>query len=147
MNHPIYLNTQGKHTLVINGKDVLLYTNFSVIGLFVFEHEVIIITDDMDLHNTSVADSYRENRQGNMIAFTTQGELLWTYDDIAHDPLHFPFSGGYVANDDNKAFFANYFQIEFDPNHAYFVATDNAEGHTIIDVTANKWLARVAYRT
>ena len=140
-----YVNLE-KTFFKINGRDMQKEINTSIHTLAVGSSAVLVVTDDPDLHNKSVSDSYRPNRIGNLMAFDANGDLLWRINDLYND-VHFPFCGGHFASKEEREHFSKWHQIDFDPNHEYFIGLTYADEHYIIDLTSQKLVARKVLRT
>ena len=138
--------TNEKHELWINGRDVLREIDADVISLSVLRSAVVIVVDDPDLHGKSVADSYRSDREGNVFAFTHQGELAWTIHDLA-SPLHFPFCAGSPLSQEERELYQKWYRIAFEQTHEYYVARNAADGHFLIDLTDQRLLAQITQRS
>ena len=130
--------------MYINNKIVYENAEAKVISISICLSSIILILDAEEL-KFPVIKSYREKGVGNMLSFSYDGVLLWKADDILKDH-HFPFAGGRILSEADKASYTKWHGILFDEKHEYFEALTFADEHYIIDVTKNRFITRVVSR-
>ena len=129
----------GQHELRINNRFVIKDTKMHFIAIS--KSYVIIVTDDPDLYNKSVIESYSPARQGNLIAYDLNGKIAWKINDLITD-VHYPFNCGHLATAEDIDFFSKWYGVVFDTDHEYYIGLTTAEEHYIIDLTAKQLVAR-----
>lgn len=126
------------NTLSINGKKVL--NGEKIIGVYIFDSCILTLTEDLDVYNKSPAESYSENRKGNVFAFDFNGDLLWSVNDLI-DNIHFPFTLVYAVDKERRKIFSD-FGVVFHDDCEYCVCLDHGGDSLIIDLTNGKALAK-----
>ena len=142
----IAVDLQGETAVWINERNIAKEVDKRIISLSVAQNAVVVVIDDLDLHQKSVADSYCENKIGNILAFNLQGKKLWRIDDLV-DSLHFPFSGGHLATIQNRNFYSKWYGIHFDVDHEYYIGVNCADEHYLIDLTDGVYVSKMAFRS
>ena len=132
-------------SVTLDGSRLIDHPESQVISIAIMSEVIVIIADDPDIYN-SPANSYKEDRQGNLFAYDFNGRLLWSIDDIINEELHYPFFGGSIVTSEKKELFSKWKNVSFVDGHEYYIAYNNADANYIIDITDSVVIAKRVYR-
>lgn len=145
------LDTELRYTSVLpcslslHGNDLMSGCNREITSLIVTSDEIIVITDTPD-EKYPDWDVPRTECVKNVFAFDYTGKEIWDFDTLVGEK-HYPIIGGFIADDEHKRVYSEFFNVPIVPSHRYFVATTFVVEYYIIDLTERKFVKRIAYKT
>ena len=132
-------------SLSLHGNDLMSGCNREITSLIVTSDEIIVITDTPD-EKYPDWDVPRTECVKNVFAFDYTGKEIWDFDTLVGEK-HYPIIGGFIADDEHKRVYSEFFNVPIVPSHRYFVATTFVVEYYIIDLTERKFVKRIAYKT
>lgn len=132
-------------SLDLNGIDLMRGRDRKITSLVITSEEIIVITDTHD-NQYPDWDTPRKECEKNVFTFDRTGKEIWDFDTLVGEK-HYPIIGGFIADDEHKRVYSEFFNVPIVPSHRYFVATTFVVEYYIIDLTERKFVKRIAYKT